>query len=105
MTTGQVRGPAIHVRALQKSYGELHVLRGVDFDVARGSIFALLGSNGASKTTVVGILSTLLKADEGTVTVAGFELPRKRRTCESPSVSPGSSGPWTRSSPEARTSS
>jgi ABC-2 type transport system ATP-binding protein len=74
MTTGQVRGPAIHVRALQKSYGELHVLRGVDFDVARGSIFALLGSNGAGKTTVVRILSTLLKADAGTVTVAGFDV-------------------------------
>ena len=74
MTTGQVRGAAIHVRALQKSYGGLHVLRGVDFDVARGSIFALLGSNGAGKTTVVRILSTLLKADEGTVTVAGFDV-------------------------------
>jgi ABC-2 type transport system ATP-binding protein len=65
MTTGQVREPAIHVRALQKSYGELHVLRGVDFDVARGSIFALLGSNGAGKTTVVRILSTLLRRTTG----------------------------------------
>ena len=74
MTTEQVRGPAIQVRALEKSYDELHVLRGVDFDVARGSIFALLGSNGAGKTTVVRILSTLLKADVGTVTVAGFDV-------------------------------
>src|SRR5664280_3379659 len=74
MTTGQVRGPAIDVSDLQKSYGELHVLRGVDFDVARGSIFALLGSNGAGKTTVVRILSTLLRADAGTVTVAGFDV-------------------------------
>jgi ABC-2 type transport system ATP-binding protein len=74
MTTGRVRGPAIHVRALERSYGELHVLCGVDFDVARGSIFALLGSNGAGKTTVVRILSTLLKADAGTVTVAGFDV-------------------------------
>ena len=49
MMTGQVRGPAIHVRALERSYGELHVLRGVDFDVARGSIFALLGSNGGAR--------------------------------------------------------
>ena len=49
MTTEQVRGPAIHVHALEKSYDELHVLRGVDFDVARGSIFALLGSNGAAR--------------------------------------------------------
>jgi len=49
------------------------VLRGVDFDVARGSIFALLGSNGAGKTTVVKILSTLLKADAGTASVNGFD--------------------------------
>jgi ABC-2 type transport system ATP-binding protein len=65
------------------------VLRGVDFDVARGSIFALLGSNGAGKTTVVKILSTLLKPDSGTATVDGFESPRNRRTCGSPSASPG----------------
>jgi len=77
MTTGQVRGPAIQVRALERSYGELHVLRGVDFEVARGSIFALLGSNGAGKTTVVRILATLLKADAGTVTVAGFDVARQ----------------------------
>ena len=74
LTTEPVRGPAIHLHSLEKSYGELHVLRGVDFDVARGSIFALLGSNGAGKTTVVRILSTLLKADGGTVTVAGFDV-------------------------------
>jgi ABC-2 type transport system ATP-binding protein len=46
----------------------------VDFDVARGSIFALLGSNGAGKTTVVKILSTLLKADAGTASVNGFDV-------------------------------
>ena len=74
MTTDQARGPAIHVHALEKSYKELHVLRGVDFDVARGSIFALLGSNGAGKTTVVKILSTMLKPDAGTATVDGFDV-------------------------------
>ncbi len=74
ITTGQVRGPAIHVHALEKSYDELHVLHGVEFDVARGSIFALLGSNGAGKTTVVKILSTLLKADAGTATVDDFDV-------------------------------
>jgi ABC-2 type transport system ATP-binding protein len=42
--------PAIHVERIEKSFKDLHVLRGVDFDVARGSIFALLGSNGAGKT-------------------------------------------------------
>ena len=65
---------AIHVQGLEKSYKTLNVLRGVDFDVTRGSIFALLGSNGAGKTTVVKILSTLLKADAGTVSVNGFEV-------------------------------
>ena len=65
---------AIHVQGLEKSYKKLQVLRGVDFDVARGSIFALLGSNGAGKTTVVKILSTLLKADAGTASVNGFDV-------------------------------
>ncbi len=45
------------LHGLTKSYSELEVLRGVDFEVARGSIFALLGSNGAGKTTVVKIVS------------------------------------------------
>ena len=56
----QAQGPVIQVQGLEKSYKELRVLRGVDFEVARGSIFALLGSNGAGKTTVLKILSTLL---------------------------------------------
>jgi ABC-2 type transport system ATP-binding protein len=50
---------AIQVKGLQKSYKKLHVLKGVDFDVEKGSIFALLGSNGAGKTTIVKILTTL----------------------------------------------
>ncbi|WP_207222807.1 ATP-binding cassette domain-containing protein [Herbihabitans rhizosphaerae] len=65
---------AIRVRGLEKSYGTLEVLRGVDFDVEPGSIFALLGSNGAGKTTVVKILSTLLKADAGTASVNDFDV-------------------------------
>lgn len=55
--------PAIQVKGLQKSYKQLHVLKGVDFEVKQGSIFALLGSNGAGKTTIVNILTTLLKQD------------------------------------------
>jgi ABC-2 type transport system ATP-binding protein len=72
--TATVTAPAIRVQGLVKSYGDLQVLRGVDFDVARGSIFALLGSNGAGKTTVVRILSTLLRSDAGTATVDGFDV-------------------------------
>jgi ABC-2 type transport system ATP-binding protein len=62
------------VRGLEKSYQELRVLRGVDLEVARGRIVALLGSNGAGKTTVVKILSTLLKAGAGTARVNGFDV-------------------------------
>ncbi|GAA3442781.1 ABC transporter ATP-binding protein [Planomonospora venezuelensis] len=72
MTTRQAQ--AIQVHGLEKSYGGLRVLRGVDFTVARGGIFALLGSNGAGKTTVVKILSTLLKPDAGTARVNGFDV-------------------------------
>ena len=65
---------AIQVHGLQKSYKKLQVLKGVDFDVAPGSIFALLGSNGAGKTTIVRILTTLLKPDDGTTHVNGFDV-------------------------------
>jgi len=71
------REPAIRVQGLEKSYKELHVLRGVDFEVAPGSIFALLGSNGAGKTTIVRILSTLLRPDAGTATVNGFDVTKE----------------------------
>jgi ABC-2 type transport system ATP-binding protein len=65
---------AISVRDLVKSFGDLEVLRGVDLTVEKGSIFALLGSNGAGKTTVVRILATLLTADAGTAAVNGFDV-------------------------------
>ncbi|SDC62744.1 ABC-2 type transport system ATP-binding protein [Sanguibacter gelidistatuariae] len=74
MTTDRALEPAIRVQGMEKSYKELQVLRGVDFDVAPGTIFALLGSNGAGKTTIVKILSTLLKADAGTASVNGFDV-------------------------------
>ena len=68
------QNPAIRVHGLRKSYQKLEVLKGVEFDVARGSIFALLGSNGAGKTTIVRILATLLKPDDGTASVNGFDV-------------------------------
>lgn len=62
----------ISVKELKKNYGNKTVLNGLSFDVARGSIFALLGENGAGKTTTVRILSTLIHPDDGTATIAGF---------------------------------
>jgi len=74
MTGEALAPPAIAMRGIEKSYGGVQVLRGVTLDVTRGSVFALLGSNGAGKTTVVRVLSTLLRADAGTATVAGFDV-------------------------------
>lgn len=68
---------AIQVKGLKKSYKTTEVLKDVDFQVRRGDIFALLGSNGAGKTTVIKILSTLLKQDGGTAVVNGFDVASK----------------------------
>jgi ABC-2 type transport system ATP-binding protein len=73
MTTTQ-QAPAIRVQGLEKSYGDLHVLRGVDLDVAPGTVLALLGSNGAGKTTLVRILATLLRPDAGPASAGGFDV-------------------------------
>lgn len=68
---------AIHIRGLTKSYRDTPVLRGVDLDVPSGSVFALLGSNGAGKTTMVRILTTLLGADAGTATIGELDVARE----------------------------
>jgi ABC-2 type transport system ATP-binding protein len=67
---------AIRVEGLEKSFKDVHVLRGVDLVVTAGSIVALLGSNGAGKTTLVRILATLLKPDAGTARVLGLDVRR-----------------------------
>jgi len=72
-----MQNQAIQVNGLQKSYEKLHVLKGVDFEVKKGCIFALLGSNGAGKTTIIKILTTLLKQDGGTAAVNGFDVAAK----------------------------
>lgn len=74
---------AIQVKDLRKSFKDTEVLKGVDFKVRHGEIFALLGSNGAGKTTIVKILSTLLKPDSGMVSVCGFDAVRQpAKVCE-----------------------
>lgn len=73
-THSSEEGLAIEVRDLRKSYGEVEAVRGVSFEVARGEVFCLLGPNGAGKTTIVRILTTLLKPDDGTASVAGFDV-------------------------------
>jgi ABC-2 type transport system ATP-binding protein len=64
---------AIEVKGLRKSFKDTEVLKDVDLEVKQGEIFALLGSNGAGKTTIIRILTTLLKQDGGTAVVNGFD--------------------------------
>jgi ABC-2 type transport system ATP-binding protein len=66
--------PAIEIAGLHKSYGDHHVLDGLDLTVPEGTVYALLGPNGAGKTTLVNICSTLLAADAGLVRVAGNDV-------------------------------
>src|SRR3954468_18984219 len=70
--------PAIEAEGLEKSYGDVGVLRGVDLRVERGSVLALLGPNGAGKTTTVRVLATLTAADAGRARVAGRDVARER---------------------------
>ena len=65
---------AIAVSGLRKAFGDKTVLDGIDLDVPAGTVFSLLGPNGAGKTTTVNVLTTLMKADAGTVRVAGYDV-------------------------------
>ena len=69
-----MKNAAISIQALKKSFGKIEVLKGVNLEVQRGEIFALLGSNGAGKTTIIRILATLLKQDAGSAAVNGFDV-------------------------------
>src|SRR5436189_102232 len=66
---------AIEARGLRKTYpGDVRALDGLDFAVEPGTVFGLLGPNGAVKSTAVKILTTLSRADEGTATVAAHDV-------------------------------
>lgn len=65
--------PAIEVRGLRKSYGDLEAVRGIDFEVQQGEVFGLLGPNGAGKTTTVEILEGLRPRSSGEVKVLGHD--------------------------------
>jgi ABC-2 type transport system ATP-binding protein len=70
---------AIAVSGLRKAYGDKVVLDGIDLQVPAGTVFSLLGPNGAGKTTTVNVLTTLIKADRGTVRVAGHDVATEAR--------------------------
>ena len=74
--TDRSPGAAISVSGLEKSYGTVRALAGVNLDVAAGTVLGLLGPNGAGKTTIIRILTTLLKPDGGSARVAGLDVVR-----------------------------
>jgi len=64
----------IEVIGLKKNYGPVEAVKGIDFYVEKGKLFAFLGPNGAGKTTTINIICTLLTKNEGEVFVNGFEV-------------------------------
>ncbi|WP_431044745.1 ATP-binding cassette domain-containing protein [Streptomyces sp. P1-3] len=77
--TNPSEGNAVQVRGLVKHFGATKAVDGVDLDVREGTVLGVLGPNGAGKTTLVRCLSTLLKPDAGTATVAGYDVVRQPR--------------------------
>lgn len=69
-------GDIITVSSLKKSFGKVKAVKGIDFSVKKGVLFAFLGPNGAGKSTTIDILCTLTKYDDGVVTIAGYDLNR-----------------------------
>lgn len=65
---------AIKINGIHKSFGGLHVLKGIDLTIEQGEFFALLGPNGAGKSTLISILAGLIKADAGNISVMGFDV-------------------------------
>lgn len=74
MEGGSALDNIIEVSGLHKSYGSVHAVKGIDFYVEAGKIFAFLGPNGAGKSTTIDIICTFLKPDSGSVTVDGHTL-------------------------------
>jgi ABC-2 type transport system ATP-binding protein len=81
MTSAATNGasaPAISVRDLVKSFGEVRAVKGVNFEVAMGEVFGFLGPNGAGKTTTINMLCTLAKPTSGEASVAGHDVVAER---------------------------
>jgi ABC-2 type transport system ATP-binding protein len=72
------REPAVWVRGLAKSFGDIEAVNGIDFEVEPGEIFGFLGPNGAGKSTTIGMLCTLVKPSAGEAHVAGHDVRAER---------------------------
>jgi len=72
----------IKISGLKKSFGSVRAIKNIDLSIRQGEFFGLLGPNGAGKTTTINILSTILKPDEGSVQINGFDLKRNPAACK-----------------------
>ena len=72
-TTGTTTAPAVEVRDLRRSYGDFEAVRGVSFEVHPGEVLALLGVNGAGKTSVLEVVEGLSRAEAGSVRILGAD--------------------------------
>lgn len=77
MEAARTDEPILKVTGLQKRYGELEAVRGIDFEVAPGEIFALIGPNGAGKTTTLRMVATILRPSAGEIRAAGVDAVRE----------------------------
>lgn len=66
----------IHISSIHKSFGQLHVLKGIDLDIAKGELVSIIGPSGAGKTTLLQIMGTLLRPDEGSLVIADTDVTR-----------------------------
>lgn len=66
----------IHLQNIHKSFGSLHVLKGIDLSINKGEIVSIVGPSGAGKTTLLQVMGTLYRPDEGTIEMAGTDVTR-----------------------------
>ena len=64
----------IKIHALEKSFGDVKAVDGIDFEVERGSLFAFLGVNGAGKSTTINVIASIIEKDSGSVIVDGYDI-------------------------------
>ena len=80
---GDAVGPAVEVTDLRRRYGDVEAVRGISFEVSPGEVFALLGVNGAGKTSALEVLEGLAPASGGSVRILGAD-PRRERAAVRP---------------------